>query len=204
MRMPSFRARAACVAAAFAATVGAAAATAGCKRSFPGVRVEICSTLTNVVALDVAATLNERTLTTRVTAAGGAVISFPASFDLTLAGARDGTAEVAVDLRNAADVALVSVSGPVMVARGEVSELYLNADSMECGDGVIDPGEGCDPALGPMACGDLGLWGGVAPCGCGCQLDTSGCYAAPVLRAPANGAEVGSVRIADSLRPRFS
>ena len=45
-----------------------------------------------------------------------------------------------------------------------------------CGNGVIDPGEGCDGAnLNGQTCQSLGYDGGTLTCTAGCQLDTNGC-----------------------------
>lgn len=47
---------------------------------------------------------------------------------------------------------------------------------VQCGDGVLSPGEVCDGDVGAETCETQGFDGGTLACGGNCQLDTSACF----------------------------
>ena len=62
----------------------------------------------------------------------------------------------------------------------------------ECGNGVKEPGEGCDgDDVGDLTCEDLGLAGELG-CGQSCNLDLSGCYS---VGEPGKGENCGNGRL---------
>jgi hypothetical protein len=79
----------------------------------------------------------------------------------------------------------------------------------DCGNGMRQGEEACDGAdRGGETCMSLGFAGGTLACNASCMFDTSACNntlpTVPRLRLPMNEAYVGSVHVADSLRPRFA
>jgi hypothetical protein len=58
----------------------------------------------------------------------------------------------------------------------------------DCGNGVVDPGEGCDGAnFNGQSCMGLGFSGGSLMCTASCQIDSSGCTNGGGGGQPANG-----------------
>jgi hypothetical protein len=62
------------------------------------------------------------------------------------------------------------------VFESEIAILLAGGDIPTCGDGNVDPGEGCDTAnLDGETCASQGFFGGTLTCGVDCQLDTTAC-----------------------------
>jgi cysteine-rich repeat protein len=79
-------------------------------------------------------------------AADAKVLAFPTMFTLTIARARSGTVDVALDGLDASGIAIANGASSVTLSPGETTDLaiLLNAGASLCGNGVVDPGERCD------------------------------------------------------------
>jgi cysteine-rich repeat protein len=79
-------------------------------------------------------------------AAGMKMLTFPTMFSLTVARARSGTLDLALDGLDASGTAIASGTGSVTLSPGGTADLgvSLNAGASLCGNSVVDPGEQCD------------------------------------------------------------
>jgi hypothetical protein len=71
---------------------------------------------------------------------------------------------------------------------GESESTTTTDTGDDCGNGVVDPGEGCDGAnFNGQSCVGLGFDGGTLQCTAGCQIDSSNCTNGGGGGQPADG-----------------
>jgi cysteine-rich repeat protein len=134
-----------------AIAAGVAGGLAGCAEADSVVLVTVSadSGATDVVQLR--ATLSNQSmgainLFPQQVAAGAKGLAFPTMFTLTIARARSGTVDLALDGLDASGTATANGAGSVTLSPGGTTDLAisLRAGASLCGNGVVDPGEPCD------------------------------------------------------------
>jgi len=134
-----------------AIAAGFAAGLAGCAEADSIVLVTVSADPSIVDVVQLRATLSNQSkaatnLFPRQVAAGANALTFPTMFTLTIARARSGTIDLALDGLDATGTATANGAGSATLSPGATTELTisLNAGASLCGNGVVDPGEPCD------------------------------------------------------------
>jgi cysteine-rich repeat protein len=134
-----------------AIAAGVAGGLAGCAQADSIVLVTVSADLGATDVVQLRATLSNQSmgainLFPQQVAADAKALAFPTMFTLTIARARSGTVDVALDGLDASGIAIANGAGSVALSAGETTDLaiVLNAGASLCGNRVVDPGERCD------------------------------------------------------------